>query len=70
MAYRMIESESGMRERGGYGAKKIIKGIYAMLDELCETMEEEGMHERGGMYEREDEYMRERRMRDSRGRYM
>lgn len=68
MAYRMIESESGMHER--VGAKKIIKGIYAMLDELCEAMEEEGMHERGGMYERDDEYMRERRMRDSRGRYM
>lgn len=68
----MIESESGMRER--VGVKKLIKGIYAMLDELCEAMEEEGMHERGsmgergGMYERDDMY--ERRSRDSRGRYM
>lgn len=79
MAYRMIETESGMRERGGFGAKKIINGIYAMLDELCETIEDEGMHERGGMYERggmQDidggmyERMGMRRGRDSRGRYM
>lgn len=50
MSYRFIESENIMRERNGKEKlHKYIKGIYSMLDDMCECMEEDysdSMHER------------------------